>query len=435
MNNWEFFDLLLSNTQIYLFCIAITVVLYSLLLKNKFISILDPFFISMIFSAMGFADVLLMQFTNKITLYYFTSYILTQIAIYLGFIFGCRLSLYSFSSQKKSQIKDYKLLLNILLFVSFIVFLICQLFVYSSSGIPLFMKSRLETFTGGSGFGLLSRFISVSKSVSFLTLLLVINHTKNITHLKKLLFSLMMLIFIVTAILSGSKSSFLVFASLFFCYTMINSKDNLFQKFRKQEGLFVITAIAVSMSISVIQQSGNLGQGILAFLNRFIFAGDVYWYSYPNSCIESLVNQKPLQALFTDFLGLTRLVPWKDLPTALGIDLYKMHHLTDTIQGPNARHNVFGYVYFGFSGSIIFSSILGIAIGIVRNLMINLKRYNMITSIFIILVYIEIFGLEIDPMLTLSNINSILIVLPSIYLITLIIYIGLIPYKQNKIIL
>lgn len=84
---------------------------------------------------------------------------------------------------------------------------------------------------------------------------------------------------------------------------------------------------------------------------------------------------------------MTRLVDWSQLPEHLGITTYQFHHTADTLMGPNARHNVFGYVMFGMYGSILFSFCLGAITGTIRNIFFQASKAHLILKIVIAILY------------------------------------------------
>jgi hypothetical protein len=420
MNNYIFLGLFYYHTFTVILCMIISLFIYFITLRSYFISILDPFFLSAVFSGFGFFVVLFLYITKNIEFHYFLSYILTQLFLYFGFVSGNKSLL--FKTSIKITFGNNKNFKNVLFVLSMFIFIFLQILVYIISGIPLFMKSRLETFIGGSGYGLVSRFIDVSKFFAFFIALIFLtdrNDKKNI--LKRIFIILSIVFFLVSSVLSGSKSSFLIFGYIFFCYViMTDNNKHIYYLFKKNEKIIVFIAIFVAIIINSYRSNG-LMSAISSFFLRFINSGDVYWYAYPNGCIEQLSKEHPWRALFTDFLGLTRIIPWKELPTAIGIDLYKMHHSIDTIGGPNARHNVFGYIYFGYYGSMIFSFIIGFIIGRVRKIFLNINNKSLPVILFISYLYVSIYSFEADPMYALSLINSLLIVFPCLIFLSLII--------------
>ena len=116
-----------------------------------------------------------------------------------------------------------------------------------------------------------------------------------------------------------------------------------------------------------------------------------------------------------------RIYRWEDLPPAIGITLKTMHHPSKVPEGPNARHNVFGLVYFGFWGSILFSFLLGCIISFTRNMLPLILKDNLVAGVIFAYLVIKMSGLDSDPMLVLTYVNNLLFVLPILLLFVLLI--------------
>ena len=155
---------------------------------------------------------------------------------------------------------------------------------------------------------------------------------------------------------------------------------------------------------------------ILALSLRFIHSGDVYWYAYPNHVYLLVNGERWFTALFTDTLGLLRVIDWEQLPEAIGITLKNIHHPSDILQGPNARHNVFGLVYFGFYGSILFSFILGALLGFIRNILPYLLSNNFFGGGLFTYLMCRGAAIDTDPMLTITYFNNLIFIFPSLFI-------------------
>ena len=82
-----------------------------------------------------------------------------------------------------------------------------------------------------------------------------------------------------------------------------------------------------------------------------------------------------------EYVAFFRLTPAEDIQMHLGLQISKSFYGNDAITQTNAKHNLFGYVNFGFYGSIIFSLILGLAIGYMRYIIFRNRGINWITGI------------------------------------------------------
>src|SRR3569623_44421 len=95
--DWVNFGLLLSdNLVLYAGTLLGSLLIYLLIFKRLYISILDPFIFSLIYSVFGFSVVWFLYFTRSMDTRYLVSYMLTQVAFWLG--------IFSFKSLKKREI-------------------------------------------------------------------------------------------------------------------------------------------------------------------------------------------------------------------------------------------------------------------------------------------------------------------------------------------
>jgi hypothetical protein len=290
------------------------------------------------------------------------------------------------------------------------------------------MESRLEVFVGGSGFGLFSRFISVSKIISLFIVMDILFHKNKYSMFYSVSSCGVILFFIMAAFLSGSKGEFITIGYILFIYVTLNPLSRIKHKpaflfLKKNEKKIILAGFLLAiLTISTKSDEKSYIESLALLGFRILRFGDVYFYAYPNGYIENLNGSSSFYALFKDFLGLIRIVSWENLPQTLGIDLYLMHHYTDTIEGPNARHNVFGYVHFGYYGSIIFSIIIGSLVGFVRSLIFNAQNYSFLLKIILMVIFANIYVMETDPVYGLSLVNSVIIVMPVIFLLSTLLY-------------
>ena len=416
----------------YFGALLIVFTIYILLFKRFYYSVLDPMVISFVGSALACTIVVFLYIDKVINDYYFFSFFFSQCAFLFCFLFFGKRNVNQ-ERIRNSRMYNDNIHLNFSIFIiSSFVFVVSQLIVYVTAGIPLFMDSRLETFVGGSGFGIFSRILDVSGFVSLFMIFNLYNSDKKLSNLRKKLLYFICVFFVIAAVLSGSKSYFLLIGQTYFTYAVTSDSNlkinKIFKSIKKYELKIVLLGLIVAMIVIKVQSSAanSFSDALTMFGYRLIGFGDVFWYAYPNGTIERMVyidkQFNPFFALFSDFLGMFRLIPWDELPNAIGLDLYNMHHKTSAIIGPNARQNVFGYIYFGYSGSIVFSAIIGIVTGLCRKYFFQQNAANIYKKIFIALLYIKIFTLEYDPLLGLTYLNSMFIFLPIIFFLSKIYY-------------
>lgn len=430
MNNFDFFFLFYNNKPLFWFSFFICVCLLYFLYKPYIISLIDPLLFSAINTLFGASVVLFMYFTNSIKPFYLASYFLTQFAFLLGIYMLKPFNPIKYNYETvELKLPNDEVVMKIFYVVSSVITILLQLQVYVFAGIPVLMASRLETFEGGSGFGIVSRFIEVSQIFSnTLLFYFLFNKTTNNNKYLKLYNYLFTIILIIFSILNGSKGAILV---VFFCAfsawifsfnSTINASVIIFLK--KYKFYIFIFMVIIALIVVLIQTDSSLNLNPIEILGtRFIFSGDVYWYAYPNDVIINFNNYNGIKALLTDIYGLFRIESWDKLKGHFGVDLFAYHHVSTGSTGPNARHNVFGLLYFGFWGSIIFSFILGLIFSVMRNLLPILLPRNFITMCVLSYLFIKVVPfLDTDPILSFGYFDNLIIVTPVILAIVYLLY-------------
>lgn len=416
MNNYEFLNLIINAPFVYILTLFFSLLLYYFIYRKSTFSIIDPFFLGQVFSAIGFGTMIFLYLQNSITLPLFFQYVLSQFAFILGFF-----TLKRFVKTQEPIFSINQIQSKFFLYFFFWLIFFLQLYVYAIKGIPLFMDSRLELYQNGGGFGVLSRILDVSYPAYYFCFFILWFYHRN-TQKTFLISFLIVLLFL---LLSGSKSSFLMPLNVFFLFCIfINNTKFLFEIVKRN--IKKIIPVILGLVLMIIYLQSTKGESDISALFRlglrFIFAGDIYWYAYPNETYKIVDATNPIRAIFLDFIGLFRLADWSHISGIIGIDLYQYHHPTDILIGPNSRHNVFGLVYFGFGGSIIFSLFLGIITSLFRFLYLKISNRNIFSGIFYSCFYLGAVSFEIDPMLGFTHLNNILFFLPFLLLIGLILF-------------
>nr|QKQ37165.1 hypothetical protein HPE44_22495 [Escherichia coli] len=77
--------------------------------------------------------------------------------------------------------------------------------------------------------------------------------------------------------------------------------------------------------------------------------------SYPNDALFKIpAEHNGIISLFKDLLATFRIISTNEIPPSLGNIAFNIYSTTE-IGGANARQSLFGYYYFGFMGSLLFS--------------------------------------------------------------------------------
>jgi oligosaccharide repeat unit polymerase len=433
MNNFEFFGDINNNINLFILILIFSFLLHYFLFKKNVKSILDPYFLAVFSSIFCFADVFFLFLLNKISSYIFLSYLLTQIAFMIGF--------YSFKSSKntinrKTQLNTKKNTDVIAFYFFSFLYLSAQLAIYITKGIPLFMESRLETFKDGGGVGVLGRITEVTSIFALYSFFLVVDMNK--FRIKDTLKYTISFTIFLTFLLSGSKSNFLIIFYVLWCYiayAKINggNYEPYLKLLKKNLKKIIIISILIICAIIYIQSKSvdaldDKINPLLAIVLRFVFSGDIYWYAYPNNLYLTIPSNNGLLALFSDFFGFFRIVKWDQLPEVIGLTFKSYHHPSDVLTGSNARHNVFGLIYFGFLGSLIFSFLLGVIISFVRSRLAFYLKNTFIGGAIFTYLTIKISSLDTDPQLTITYLDNLFFIFPIIFLF----YLLLVEFINNK---
>ncbi|MCT7471117.1 oligosaccharide repeat unit polymerase [Aliarcobacter cryaerophilus] len=425
MKHADFSILFFENIISALICLLISYILAYMVIRKQVYSIFDPLLFTTIMAASGNAVLFLLYYLDEITSFYFYAILGAQLTFSLG------LMTYKRPLNNYSEINSLEIKTGIIKYfypLSFLIFFISQLVVYIVAGIPLLMESRLETFSGGGGFGILSRLIFVTKitSLSVSIYAIMYRHKIGISYF----FHYFVLLFIIiTALLSGSKASlifliFIISLVMYFSRKFYSNRD-MEKRINKYFMLFILMSIPLAMfTISIQSGIEDTNRLLFAIFYRFVTTGDIYYMLLPNDIISLIPSDNGLIALFRDVLGAFRIISWSELPPNLGLWAFQMHYPSiEALSGPNARHNIFGLIYFGWIGSLFFSYTIGLSISYIRNKLYSKLKFNLINmSLYVLLAYCAIFINQDPSGMAVSFLLSTVLVFPMLYVVSYILY-------------
>lgn len=357
--------------------------------------IFDPLFLLLISSAFGWAIVWFMYFRGDIEYKYFSSFSISEIAFSVG--------LYIARGRNKDKQLAYlasieKQNLAIGVFVaSSAIHIITTISIWSMAGIPLFRSSRLGAFENSGGFGILERLNGSCGSIAlFSSLCFLITNDK--TKYRNIYYLFIIWYFVAMAF-SGSKTAFLSIGYCFFAVAFIYSnwldRKDYFWGGRVGKIFIVVATLFIFVVISIQNDSG-ITESLFQFLFRLISSGDVYMEAYINNNIEELKGGNQFVGLFGGFLSTFRLFPVENIHPNIGWQLTLLIFPDmDIIVGPNPRHPVFGYHYFG-AGAFIFSFILGLITSRLNSMLYLKQHKTFIGSLLVFMVYFSLVSLSAD---------------------------------------
>lgn len=263
--------------------------------------------------------------------------------------------------------------LNSLRGVLLAVLVVSQLGAWAIAGIPLFLESRLNAFSSGGGIGILSRIISFTSLVTiFLTVLRV-----GISKRKRLNFTdgFVLIFTIAASVANASKTNIvltllIILTSHWFFRRVIRNYAAPRVSRKKLIGLAVVlfALVLVPVAVEMTGDSGVNAAGPLgaAFI-RLIFSGDGYMWMYGDDYLSKVTVDSPTALLFADFLGVTRLMSWDQLPVHPGLQIFQdLFPDSDSIRGPNVRVDTFGLLYGSMVFGVVFAAFLGGVFGLLR---------------------------------------------------------------------
>lgn len=373
MSYSDFSILFFDSPELYLIALGISLVVYFAFLRKSIRSVFDPLFYDMLFTAFAAAVVLFLWFTKEIHYYFFIQFCVTEIAYLVALVAIPNPLQKSPANDAALTHPEYKRFLQSLYLISALVFVVSQISAYWVGGIPLFYKSRLEYYAGGGGFGLLSRIIDVSSFFCWYLTIYKFVYRWKIRFWPKIGDAAILLFLVVSALLSGSKSTFVNVAFLVFYFRFIHRHSSVYPRQRDQllaKGQRYILTLATFGVIAVLLFSGtasSMADAMFAFLYRVVMSGDVYFMAYPHNTLFTINTGNAFMELFGGTLVAMRLIAPSSLPEPIGFQLFHSATGLPGMFGPNPRHNVFGLLYFGFWGSPFYSAALGAMVGMVRN--------------------------------------------------------------------
>ena len=414
----SFFQLVFDNPGLYLTYLLLSSLAYAFIFRKYIYSLFDPFILLVISICFGTADVFMMYHNDHISTYYFRSYACTQALFILGFLLIRPIKPPSAKQGATWQLrKPNDLRVTVLYYVAAITFVASQMTSFVVAGIPLLMESRLMIYRESGGVGILGRIIAVT-SVITIFLLLDRHFARQKRPLAAKLFDTFMGLFTVVALLSsGAKSALLgiVFLGFYYEFFFRNFRGyaETIKKIKSLQRKLLILAVIGAFAVITVDlamtDNASLNPLLLMIL-RFVQSGDIYMYAYPDSALEMMTWNNPLTVVFTDVLGLLRIIPWANLPENLGSQLYQYFVASDQIIGPNPVHNVFGLFYFGYFGSMLYSFAMGFFLSFIRNKFIYLVPRNKLGGVLLALVTLPLMAVYVDVSLAVSNFDNVLLV-------------------------
>ena len=414
MNSFEYFNLVFENSFLYLVSVVIVFFVYYILFRKYYISILDPLTYTFFFSSMAITVPVFLFLMDEINTRIFLSFLITQLSFFIGFRVFSPIVVKTLTNKKKQINKGNEIIFAKWFFIIIgLTTISLQLFSYKLFGIPLFSESRLAIYGESGGINnLLKRIIEIAlQCYIFLTIFFIYYKNKNFVF--KIYTNVSVLILIIFSFLSGSKGAFISFGLAFFIYALYAIRwgdTTIINKIKKFTLRFGI--VAVFLAFMVILFSENSSNPFSFILLRIAQSGDVYYMAYPNEVIDRIPSSNWFISLFASPLSLLGIIPRSEVPYPMGFSLMEYHNSGVEFKGPNARMNVFSYVYFGIIYSPIYCFIIGVVLSFFRNRLFYLLPANIFGCILYFIFLSAALKIETDFHSSLADFINIVVILP-----------------------
>ncbi len=414
-----FFALLSEHLVWYLICLVTVVTCVYFLMRRHFFSVIDPLFVMLIINeTFCISDVLFMFHFGMIDTRITANYILTESALFIGILqFGAIAR--SVTSSPLPATGRPALALRIAYQISIVLFVALHLLVYAERGIPILQPSRMETFQEP-GWGIADRIFDV-------LFVIILYYLMDVLHRRQWRFvdGLSLLALLAIQVLNGGKSMVLVlFCMAGLASYFIGTAKTYFSLRSNYMRAGVLVVIAGVFSVAIIQRHGvdKSDQQISTLdmlVARLVASGDALIYTYPNRVIDRFDGRNPVGAVLKEYLTTFRIVPPNELPDHIGAQIVDQLGGDGKAFMTDANQNLFGYIYFGFWGSTIYSYLVGTSIGFVRYTLRKKLPQNWVGGvIFVMMSFSTIWGNSQPDEVPRYVIGTLVIFVPLVFLAT-----------------
>ena len=353
MTHFEYYKLFYDNFFLYMLLLLLCSFPFYKIWNKYTYTWFDPLRITIFTNIFTTTVVFFLYLTKQIEAGIFIQFITSIVVFWLAFIiFAKRQPSYS-----SKTMNNYGELAFILFILFLALFISLTSLTYFLLGIPLLANTRLETYAG-SGLGVFGRLIPFFKTYCLFYSFYMWDSCKKINVIKFFLI-FVFFIFIVTGILSGSRSSFFQLIFVFWGYHHFYKRDT--QQLARYYRFLILAVLVSIMSFSIKSEFFNFIGAANKFILRAISSGDNYYMALPNNIIANVDIGIWYKHLFYGLLGPLRIINGDSVPPPVG---YQLTWLTNPgiyglATGPLSSPPLLGYIYFGWGG-VFFSLIIGI---------------------------------------------------------------------------
>jgi hypothetical protein len=404
MSPIAYFGTMVDDIQTYLLILLCAAPVHLWLARKLAVNIFDPLFLIILADWFGFTLVTYMWVSGDIAAEHFCYYLASQAAFYAAMLLISRVN--TTKIQPRPFEPQFGLAMWVML-ISALVHFIATAAKWKLTGIPLFNVSRLGAFSGSGGLGIIERFeVGAYYICSFSTLLMWIRFRSR----AKWTTWLVVFWLLVYITFSGSKAALLGLMQVFFILRLLLSDRSQQTYFGSKSGGKAFAAAGVfSLGVLLVQSQGDIQLALFSLAYRLVNFGDIYIYAYVDNTLKYLQGDNWFIGIFGGILSTFRIIPTDWIYRNMGLQLSEIVFPNlDYLAGPNPRHNVFGYHFFGWWG-VLFSAGLGLCIALLQSRLFRRTHRGYFAALWAYLLYFSLSSLGGDLDYSFSTLSSILI--------------------------
>ncbi|MCF2491099.1 O-antigen polymerase [Dyadobacter sp. CY347] len=360
---------------------ALFMALYLILFYKSYWGIFDRMFFSVINEVGGAFCVWLLWYRQSLKPEFGWSFIFTDLALVTGLIIARQIPIVKLESAKVGDVRqrvDGISEFDTFLFVVSVGYVIVEMLSMATIGFVLLNRAENHA-SAFSEHGILRAFVS---SFRFL-LIMVLFYKKVVLNRNWSLMDIFCSVFLLIGVLtSGAKAAILSFVFIYFMvsYPLIHS--NQIKKIKISPMLALVLG-SFPILVLMISVRTNAVTALQQVYVRLLASGDIFLLGYYDDVMNYIKETSFFRYAFYPGWGsvLKNLGFTIQAPRPLGAYIFEYYTKATMGGGPNARHNYLGLYFFGFYGSILYSFIIGLIIGYVRN---SFKSVNALKSSYFI---------------------------------------------------
>ncbi len=422
----DFLDLVSQYQEILLaFCLIFTIG-YFLIYRSGISSVADPLFLGVVASAFSTSVIAILVYFEKIDEVYLVSFLTTEVGFIAASIWGGAKNLQLRRLTPDATECSWFLVFHYLFVTTFLA----ASFIYLwNVGLPVLQEaSRLITFQE---LGILTWILDVTWVGVPLSVLL----KRNFLNRKSAIDYLLLIFSFFLFATKGGKSDIVYILFVLHVFSQVTGATST-----KRIESILLMAIPILIFIITSIILATWGVEVSAFqvvLERFLLFGDVFFMGYNEAFLATVPDVGVfdyffggIKSIFNSLLG-----NYSSPRFILGYAISEFYYGVEEGIGPNARHNILGFILWGPIFSLAFSICCGFVFRFCRKNVLGSGR-NLFYIFLYCIINIYSWMFFVDPSLAVGYIlKIILVVLPlamcSYLLRSLFIYAGFIKYCSN----